>query len=118
MATDTLQTESACANDTSAESPADRFLDAHASWRYAKAQWEGALYAPENRGKDLPKDVEKRLCNAHCEAFDQFIYTPADSAGAIVWKLTAIRDEEAYTHYEAARYIDALIQDVKRLNGN
>ena len=117
MATQTVGAESVHANDASAKSPSSRFNEAHAEWRYAKAQWDGALYSPENRDKDLPEDVESRLSEAHCKAFDEFIYAPADSAGAIVWKLTAIREEEAYSHYEAARYIDALIQDVRRLNG-
>lgn len=113
MADDTLQAESACENTST---PENKFMEAHAAWRHAKAEWELALYAPGMTDKDLPRADDIRLSENCCRKLDQFLRTRAESWGAFIWKLRAYRDEELFNNDNAAELISALVADAERLN--
>ncbi|QQN74825.1 hypothetical protein [Croceicoccus sp. YJ47] len=110
MANPSLQAESANANTVN-----DAFIEAHAAYRYAKATREEAIYAPANRGKDLPDDVGDRLWDAHEEALMRLFQTPSCSLNAYTWKLRIFREEAIMELNNADEILDALIRDADQL---
>lgn len=107
MATDTLPPE------TTATNPCE-FDVLYAAWKHAKATWEAALYAPDNVGRDLPQEVDDRLCEASCAALNAFLLHPAEDSRELLVKLRVFRDEEiAQGWWKSAEIVNQLVSDAK-----
>jgi hypothetical protein len=113
MADTPLQAESIRENTNARK---DAFLEAHAAWRHAKAAEHLALYAPDMVHDDLPAEEGLRLSNAHGEAFNRFMGTPAATWNGFIWKLRAFREEDAHELDGAGQLIAALLSDAERLH--
>lgn len=107
MATDTIDAESTATNP-------EQFDILYAAWKHAKATWDVALYAPDNVGKDLPQEVDDRLCEANCAALNAFLLHPAKDSRELLIKLRVFRDEEiAQGWWKAAEIVDQLVCDAQ-----
>lgn len=94
----------------------DKFSLAHSAWRSAKAAWDLALYTPEMINRDLPKEDESRLCDAHSKALYDFFHTPAPDMYGLLRKLRAYQEEEVQALFIADSVMTEIVQDTARIS--
>lgn len=116
MAIKTVQAESVCENAAEEMTVADEFSEAYSAWRYAKAAWDLALYAPGMENKDLPKEEDSRLCENHSAALYDFFHTPAPHLYGLLRKLRAYREEEVHGLYIADKAMSEIVEDAARIS--
>lgn len=115
MAITPLQADCACENTEQKKSPARAFLEAHAAFRHAQAQWNSALYAPGMVDQDLPEEVGDRLCEETVIARHKFMQTPSPSLASLLWKMRVFQEEELQDADKAGEYVSYLVNDAERL---
>ncbi|ASY44664.1 hypothetical protein CJD35_09540 [Sphingobium xenophagum] len=108
MAVTSLQAESAQTNPTSSRA-------LYYAYRRAKAAWDIALYAPELLDDDLAEEINEPLSEAHTQALNDFMLSPADRMFDLCRKLEVFRDEELANWYLANGFICQLASDARRL---
>ena len=110
MAATTLKMESISAN------PEDAFRARYYTYRHAKAAWDLALYAPEMLGDDVPDEINDPLSDAHTDALNQFLLTPAHSIVALARKLSVFREEGIHQGwFMSGEIVAGLEEDARRL---
>ena len=110
MAVHALQAEIRAANQPTEQD------NLYAAWRFAKAQWDSALYSPENRGNDLCDEVNERHCDATCDALNAFLLHPADTPGDLSRKLRVFRDEQIAEGWtKAPLIVEQLVKDASHI---
>lgn len=108
MATSSLQAKSVSANTATVYSLRN-------AWRYAKAAWDIALYAPGRGDEDLPEEMEAALSNAEGEAFDRLMRAPVHSLADLSAKLQVFREQDGHQLTHAAALLAILAEDARHL---
>ena len=102
--------------DVSEEGDAQTGDQLYSAWRYAKAQWELADYAPDRPRLGLPQEVSDAHCRATCAALNAYLLHPADDLRALAVKLRVFREEEIWDGWSLAEEVTAVLaDDVHRL---
>lgn len=111
MANTTLQAESASANPT--------FDTLYAAYRFAKAQWDMACYAPENVINGGPSDdVNSAHCNAFADALNTLLLHPVNDAKELARKIAVFKDEEIIDNWvRGPEIVAVLAEDARRVAG-
>ena len=96
--------------------PEREFRILYDAYRYAKAKWELAMYAPEMLDDDVPQEIDDPLSAAHRVALNNLLLFPAPTLAASVRKMTVFRDEEIWRSWSwAGEIVDCLTRDAERM---
>lgn len=83
----------------------------YSAWRFARANWDQAIYDPERCGDDLPDDIEGPLCDAEEAALLAYLLHPAESLAELARKLRTFHQEGASGSARVAELTSALAFD-------
>jgi hypothetical protein len=109
MANADLQAESACTNPASVRG-------LYHAYRYAKAVWDAAAYAPATLDDGLPGEVDTPLSDAHSTALEAFMLAPCASLFELSLKLDVYREEDLHEWHRAREFADQLCRDARRVS--
>ena len=90
----------------------------YCAWRFARAQWQLALYSPENLGDDLPDEVDSMHCDADHNALLAYFRHPAATWRELALKLRVFQEEDGTGLTQASEIIAAFAKDADKLMSN
>lgn len=87
----------------------------YSAWRYARSQWDQAIYDPARCGDDLPEEVAAPLDDADEAALLAYLLHPAATLAELTRKLQTFHQEGVANAARAHEITGALYHDARRL---
>ncbi|MCH2240050.1 MAG: hypothetical protein MK060_19430 [Blastomonas sp.] len=87
------------------------FTAVYNSYRAAKAQFDLELFTLAQEGRDMDRDMEDILSNAHSEAMMALFMHPAANVHELYRKLEVYNLEGVYDAFRDARIISAALEN-------